>query len=94
MKIYVSMLCLLFVGMSTNQCMEQRPPKQLRHLDWKKDILELEKNRTVFSDKEYQDTLDQILEYAVDRQEKKKGKLSADDREKTKLRLLQRARSI
>jgi hypothetical protein len=93
MKIYVSMLYLLFVGMSTTYCMNQ-PPKKLRHLDWKAHIREIDQNRTTFfSDEEYEGTLDQILDYGVDRYENKKNrKLSEEDREKKKKELLNHVR--
>lgn len=93
MKIYVSIFCLLFVGMSITYCMEREVPKQLCDLDWKKDIRELKKKRVKLSKEKYQEELDFILEYAADRYERNKvnGKLSTEERERVKKRLLRRA---
>lgn len=92
MKLHLFILSFLFVGMGTIHCMKQ--PSQFRNMDWKAAIRTVDAGRAEFSnDTEYEGSLDQILDYAVDRYEKKKNKkLSKEDREKKKKELLNRVR--
>jgi len=89
MNNYIFILCLFFVGMSATQCMEQGLIKKLPDWDWKLSVRELKKNKDKFPEEEYKKNLDYVLEYALDRYEQRKGK--AEDREKTKRRLLRHA---
>jgi len=63
----------------------QQLPNRFRDLDWKQDVRNLKKS-TFLSEKKYEDTLDNILEYAVDEYEQKKGtKLSPESRDIVKV---------
>ncbi len=92
MNIYALIFCFFSVGIGTTYCMQQELPKRFRDLDWQADVRALTKQSTAISKKEYKETLDQILEYAVDEYERKKGiKLLQKNRKVVKVKLYRNA---
>lgn len=90
MNTYLHILFFLSVTLPTVQyCMEPMP-KQYKNSNWRQDLRDI-RNNPIWPKEEREKVEDNILEYAVDRYEKKGGiKLAEDQREKVKATFLKR----